>query len=225
MNAVGRRAFVDELTKIAANYSLSRLLTHPATQAIKGGLSGTVSKALEVGALAGFHPLAVGGGAALGALQGVVGGMGGALADRRNYTHATLARILRGGRGLMNSEKHRLAESIGVSPHRLETLIANVAGKKNPTDYMTPAESIYSRLSTSSLFPHKAIGRIIDARALAGRIERGEPLLQHEQQLINTLRRENRIQKVKDVLPLLGVGTAAAAAGAAATHAIHRSDR
>ena len=58
---------------------------------------------------------------------------------------------------------------------------------------------MFSRFANTRSNPIAALDRFIEARALAGRLAKREPLLQHEEELVGAIRAQDRAEKVKDV--------------------------
>lgn len=207
-------SFVDELLKLggARTFPVSRALTTPLSllDAVRGGVSGgTVGHTLA-------GPLGAGAGGVGGALYGLVRGVGESLGRRRNFAQATLARLGAGGAGLMKHERARLAEGLGVSAERMEKIIA---GLRKRSAGGVAHEGRYSRLANSVVNPVAALERFVDARALAGRLGTGAPLLADEKMLVDALRARERVERAKDVVRpaarLLGaVGLGSASYGA-----------
>ena len=219
-------AFADELVKLGADYRYSRLLTTPGAQAMRGALADALAGAAEwgvFGAAGGIsRPGAVAATTGLAGLRGALGGPGRALAERRNFAQATLARLVDGGR-LMGEERARLVEALGVAPERLDRAAARLArGEKNR--FMTPAESLQSCLSTTKYLPHLALDRVVNARALAGRVAAGEPLLQAEKNLFSAVRGADRAERLRRALPY-AAGGAATGAGVVAAALAQRGQR
>ena len=205
--------FGDELQKIGAgrSFPLSRALTAPLSllETGRGLLTGG-----SIGHAAG-GPVGAALGGAAGAVGGLMNGVGRSLGRRRNFAQSTLARLVRGGKGMMEHEKSRLAEGLGLSRERLETLITRMKVRR-PERHLGTHEDVYSRFANSKINPIAALERVIDARALAGRLAKGEPLLQHEEELVNALRARERTEKLRDMLgpaakALGGIGAAGGA--------------
>jgi hypothetical protein len=194
MNAIA--AFRDELLKLggARSFPISRALTTPLSlvDALRGGVSGgTIGHAIA-------GPMGAGAGGVGGALYGLVRGVGDTLGRRRNFAQSTLARLRAGGAGLMKHEKARLAEGLGVSVDRMEQLIAGLK-KRPPRAGRERYEGDYSRLANSVFNPVAALERLIDARALAGRLGTSAPLLTDEKLLVDALRARERVERAKDL--------------------------
>src|SRR4051812_13612170 len=172
--------FGDELRKIGAGrtFPLSRALTAPLSLLETG--RGLVTGGSIGHAVGGPVGAAMGG--AAGAVGGLMNGVGRSLARRRNFAQSTLARLVRGGEGMMENEKSRLAEGLGLPRERLDTLIRRMKGRR-PEQHLGTHEDAYSRFANTKSNPIAAAERVMEARALAGRLAKGEPLLQHEDDL------------------------------------------
>ncbi len=195
----------------ARTFPISRALTAPLSlvETLRGALTGG-SLGHTVGG-----PLGAAVGGSLGGAGGLMQGVGLSLARRRNFAQSTFARLLRGGEGLMEHEKDRLAEGLGLRRARFDQL-AQAMKTKHPARRIGAHEDIYSRFANSKYNPMAALERLVDARALAGRLAKREPLLQHERELVSALRARERRERVKDVAgPAAAALAATAGAGAA----------
>jgi hypothetical protein len=206
-------AFSDELLKLGAGrtFPISRALTTPLSlvDALRGAVSGGTLGHTVGG------PVGAGAGGVAGALYGVARGVGESLGRRRNFAQSTLARLRDGGAGLMQHEQARLAEGLGVSSDRLEKLVGGMKQQRRDAG-AGRGEGEYSRFANSALNPIAALGRFLDARALAGRMGTRESLLADEKMLVDALRRRERIERAKDVaMPAAKVLGAAGAVGGA----------
>lgn len=216
-------AFGDELLKLGGGrtFPVSRALTTPLSlvDALRGAVSGGTLGHSVAG------PLGAGAGGVAGALYGVARGVGESLGRRRNFAQATLARLRDGGAGLMQHERARLAEGLGVSSQRLEKLMAGMKKPRPAGVGGERGEGDYSRFANSAVNPIAALGRFIDARALAGRIGTQAPLLADEKMLVDALRARERIERAKEVAkPAAKVLGAVGAAGGAGYGAYRARD-
>lgn len=189
-------SFMDEIEKISApvgkpTYPISRFLTSRTAGGIMSGTSGLL------GLLSGVpNPGPVGG-----AIQGA----GGAHLRRWMEARGTKGRMRKGGKALWGFEKKRLADLVGVSPQRLETLLGRIQkGSKGGKTFPI------SRLLTHSLLPPGNIpARFFGARAMAGRKAKGyKHFLKQEKDIIAALKKANR--------PGADIGEAASLLGSAA---------
>lgn len=213
-------SFFDEFVKLggARTFPISRALTTPLSllDAVRGGVSGgTVGHTLA-------GPLGAGAGGAGGALYGLLRGVGESLGRRRNFAQATLARLGAGGAGLMKHERARLAEGLGVSAERMEKIVAGL--RKRSAGAGAAREGQYSRLANSVVNPVAALERFVDARALAGRLGTGAPLLADEKMLVDALRTRERVERAKDVVRPAAKLLGAAGLGSA-SYGVYRAQK
>lgn len=182
--------FTDEMVK-EAKYPISRVLSSLGLSsglgAAAGGATGAASLAGYPGAPAAAKALMGASGATSGALEG----LGGAFFRRILGSRAMKGRLARGGKGLMKHEKKRLAEATGLSEENLEKAIARIAKKKGGKTYPV------SRALDTKYNPLNIPGRLIDARALAGRSLRGKGTIKGEQEVLEMLQKAHKGRRIE----------------------------
>ena len=167
------RGFAGELDKLSADktYPISRFLTSKTVAGLMGAARLDPTPAISTGI------------------------------SRYVDAHGLEGRIVRGGKGLMNHDKRRLAEMIDVSPERLDSILAQ-AGRRHKGESTNPL----TRLMTTKYDPTNIPGRMIGIRGMAGRVATGGKLQASEQHALDMLRKEKNIHTAKRV----GLGAAAA---------------
>jgi hypothetical protein len=172
-------AFTDEIEKIAKapmkspTYPISRFITSRRGQAGLGAIEGAVK---------GGSPVA-----------GALGGGLQAHLSRWVGARGTRGRMRKGGKGLWQFEKDRLADLVGVSPKRIETLIKRVQQKAGGKAKTFPISRFLSHSLVGLPPGQNILARFIQTRGTAGRAKTGyKHFLKQEKKLIADLKEANR---------------------------------
>lgn len=188
----------DELQKLAG-YPISRALTEkaPVLPAIRNAALGMILG----GSLKGPA------GAAAAGLGGAVKGlMSGAKGGRRSFANEALAHLRRGGSaGLMQHERSRIAEGLGMNEERLEKILDRMRTGSSSEMHGEIAEKTLAPFTD----PGNVVSRVLHSRALAERMNRGEKLLHDENDLLSAIKGRNRLERAKEIgLPIAGLASA-----------------